>query len=328
MLKSSGVSGLILLRHEEKEAQRLRSPSQYHTAGFGGTWSRAAGASHTRTPDLSTAPREKSGSDQRVKNESWKKVRDGGPKEERKGRHGGIREKKKVVKNERKSFRGRKNRERKRRFPEGREARRVRKESTETQKGDRHPEKDRDLGRYGEPERRTEAQSERRRQSRCSPPLLTPHTRHTHTGGAGRRRSRSAHGVFIKAARRGLRARPAPAACACTSSASGGARGRPAAARAPGTPRRPPARGSAASTAAPAGWPDPPRPGPGCGGCGRPRDAVTARPGPPPAAACPPRRLTRSPVTAPSVERLGLCPPSLSFSAGVSVSRFTRFGAP
>lgn len=66
-----------------------------------------------------------------MKNESWKKVRDGGLKEERKGRYGGIREKKKVVKNERKSFRGRKNRERKWRFFEGWEVRRVRKESIE-----------------------------------------------------------------------------------------------------------------------------------------------------------------------------------------------------
>lgn len=60
-----------------------------------------------------------------------------------------------------------------------------------------------------------------------------------------------------------LRAHPAPAACACTSSASGGARGRPAAARAPGRPRRPPGPGSAGT----AGWRFPPRPGRGNGGC-------------------------------------------------------------
>ncbi|KAM9226276.1 Golgi-associated olfactory signaling regulator [Dugong dugon] len=61
-----------------------------------------------------------------------------------------------------------------------------------------------------------------------------------------------------------LRPRPAPAACACTRSASGGARGRPAAARAPGKPRRPPAPGSAAT----GGCRSLSRPGQGCGGCG------------------------------------------------------------
>lgn len=51
----------------------------------------------------------------------------------------------------------------------------------------------------------------------------------------------------------------------------------------------------------------------------RPRDAVTMRPGPPPAAACPPGGLTRSSVPATSVGWLYLCP-TVSFSLCGSLS--------
>ncbi|KAB1273897.1 hypothetical protein Cadr_000012021 [Camelus dromedarius] len=76
------------------------------------------------------------------------------------------------------------------------------------------------------------------KQKHPSPP--TQHTRarpHAHTQEAQSRRTAGSL----------LSERPAPAACACKSSASGGAQGRPAAARAPEKPHRPPAPGSAAT---------------------------------------------------------------------------------
>lgn len=69
-----------------------------------------------------------------------------------------------------------------------------------------------------------------------------------------------------------------------------------------------------------------PSPAGGVESAGRWKEAVSMCPGPPPAT-CPPRGLTRSPVTALSVEWLSLCPLSLCFSVWVSVSVFTTFGA-